>query len=163
MSAMTSTHSSQRGVAIVEFTIVLPLLLLLMLAAAEFGRALYQYDTLTKAVRDGARYYSDSQFLYIGTSKLIDPAAAPAAINLVVYGNSAGAGQPLVPGFTTGMVKVTPPPTPSAPTGDYVTMSATYPFQFLPGNPLAGILSLFGGNGLGNSLAMTASVVMRVI
>lgn len=162
MNAITSPQASQRGLAIVEFTIVLPLLLLLMLAAAEFGRALYQYDTLTKAVRDGARYYSDSQFLYIGTSKKVDLAAAPAATNLVVYGNSTGAGQPLVPGLTTGMVFLIPPPTPPAPTGDYVTVRVNYPFTFLPGNPLAGILSLFGGNGLGN-LTMTASIVMRVI
>ena len=46
----------QRGLAIVEFAIVLPLLLLLSLATTELGRALYQQDTLNKAVRDGARH-----------------------------------------------------------------------------------------------------------
>ena len=39
----------QRGVAIIEFVITLPLLLLLLLATAEIGRALFQYNTLTKA------------------------------------------------------------------------------------------------------------------
>lgn len=46
----------QRGIAMVEFTIVAPLLLLLMFGIAEFGRALYQYNALNKAVRDAARY-----------------------------------------------------------------------------------------------------------
>jgi len=48
----------QRGVAIIEFTIVLPILLVLILAVAEIGRAFLQFNTLTRAVRDSARYVS---------------------------------------------------------------------------------------------------------
>ena len=45
-----------RGLAMVEFVIVAPLLMLLMLTVGEFGRVFFQYNTLTKAVREGARY-----------------------------------------------------------------------------------------------------------
>ena len=52
MQARRWNRGRQRGVAIVEFVLTLPLLMLLLLATAEIGRALFQYNTLTKAVRD---------------------------------------------------------------------------------------------------------------
>ena len=51
-------NAAQRGVAIVEFALILPFLLLLTFITTEFGRAIYQYNTLTKSVRDAARYLS---------------------------------------------------------------------------------------------------------
>ncbi len=131
----------QNGLAIVEFAIVLPLLLLMMLATAEFGRALYQYNTLSKAVRDGARYYvlSDSpEITKVGS--------------LVEFGNESGSGSPLLPGtFKKVDVDLS---------GGYVTVTATYEFAFIPGNPLAGIMGLFGGSP-GDSLELISSVTMR--
>ena len=48
----------QRGLALVEFAIVLPILLIILLMVAEIGRALYQYNTLHKAVGHAARHFS---------------------------------------------------------------------------------------------------------
>ena len=48
----------QKGTAIVEFALVLPFLLLLTFITTEFGRAIWQYNTLAKSVRDAARYLS---------------------------------------------------------------------------------------------------------
>lgn len=45
-----------RGAVLIEFTIIFPILLLLVLGITELGRALYQKNTLTKAVEVGARY-----------------------------------------------------------------------------------------------------------
>lgn len=69
-------NKKQHGVALVEFALVLPLLLLLSFTVTEYGRALYQYNTLTKSVRDAARYLSTQN---PGT-KITE------AKNLVVYG-----------------------------------------------------------------------------
>ncbi len=80
-------YPRQQGLAMVEFAIVLPLLLFLMFAAAEFGRALFQYNTLLKAVRDGARYMAQNAFLGDGTQ--INGDAPTEAMNLVVYGSIA--------------------------------------------------------------------------
>ena len=52
---------SQRGLVVVELAITLPLIVLIMFATAELGRAFYQYTTLTKAVEAGTRYYSSDQ------------------------------------------------------------------------------------------------------
>lgn len=46
---------SERGAAAVEFAILLPLLLMLVLGIIEFGRAYNTQLTLTNAARDGVR------------------------------------------------------------------------------------------------------------
>jgi len=48
----------QQGVAIIELALVLPLLTLLLFGFIEVGRALYQQNTLTKAISIGARFIS---------------------------------------------------------------------------------------------------------
>ena len=87
-------HKLQRGVAIVEFALVLPMLILLMYIVIELGRALMEYNTVAKSVRDAGRYLS----IQLPNTKLTE------AKNLVVYGNTAGTGSPLVTGLSTGLV-----------------------------------------------------------
>jgi hypothetical protein len=82
---------NQQGVALIEFALILPLLLLLTFITTEFGRAIYQYDTLAKSVRNAARYLS------IQTPN--ERASMDMAKNLVVYGNIEGTGQPLALGL----------------------------------------------------------------
>src|SRR5688500_11611226 len=84
----------QHGVALVEFALILPLLLLLTFITTEFGRAMYQYNTLAKSVRDSARYLS----MQTPGTKMTE------ARNLVVYGNTAGTGTPLALGLTMAHV-----------------------------------------------------------
>jgi Flp pilus assembly protein TadG len=83
-----------QGVALVEFALVLPLLLVLSLAATELGRAVYRYNTTAKAVRDAVRYLAVQT---PGTHKA-------EARNLVVYGNTAGTGPLLDDGLTAAKV-----------------------------------------------------------
>ena len=45
----------QRGAAIVEFALVLPLLLLFLAGVIEFGRAFYTWSLMSEAIREGAR------------------------------------------------------------------------------------------------------------
>lgn len=86
--------NKQSGVAIVEFALVLPFMLMLVFMTTELGRAVYQYNTITKSVRDAVRYMSVQT---PGTHTL-------EAQNLVVYGNPAGTGAPLARGLGLGNV-----------------------------------------------------------
>jgi len=118
-------NKRQKGVAIVEFALVLPFLLLLTFITTEFGRAIWQYNTLTKSVRDSARYLS------LQTPG--DPVAIAKAQNLTVYGNLEGTGPPLALGLSTSNV---PNPTwqtaGSAPVINTVTIRITgYTFKSL--------------------------------
>lgn len=55
------SRTGEAGQALVEFTLVLPLLVVLLLAIAQFGIALNHYLVLTDAVRAGARAASVSR------------------------------------------------------------------------------------------------------
>jgi hypothetical protein len=46
----------QRGVAAVEFGLLIIPLTLMLFGLTEYGRAIYQYNTLVKATRDATRY-----------------------------------------------------------------------------------------------------------
>lgn len=88
----------QRGVAAVELGILLLPLTLLTFGVTEFGRAIYQYNTLVKATRDATRFLSGQ-----GAG---DPADVTVAQCLVVYGNRACTGNALVPGLSASMVNI---------------------------------------------------------
>lgn len=85
----------QIGAALVEFAILLPLLVLIAFGITEYGRAVYQYDTLTKSVRSAARLLSQ-----YGPDGSHDAQARC----LAVFGNRTCAGSPLLPGLNTGQV-----------------------------------------------------------
>ena len=89
------------GVQLVELAIVLPVLLMLFGAAAEFGRYFYEYTTLAKASRVAARY------LVTARTDGTDDAAAK---KLVVYGNVAGTGAPIMSGLDVANVQITRTP-----------------------------------------------------
>lgn len=91
-----------RGVAAVELALLIIPLILLFAGVAEFGRALMQYNSLTKAVRDSAR------FLSIQNPANADYPADEARC-LAVFGNRACTGAALVPGLTTAMVIICNP------------------------------------------------------
>jgi len=57
----TSTRSRGRGQALVEFALVIPLFLLMLVALFDLGRAVFAYNTLTNAAREGARIAAVNQ------------------------------------------------------------------------------------------------------
>lgn len=88
----------ERGVQLVEAAIVVPIFLILFGATAEFGRFFYEYTTLSKAAQVGARYLSSAP---------VEAIEDTAAKNLVVYGNTAGSGTPILPGLSPSQVIIT--------------------------------------------------------
>jgi Flp pilus assembly protein TadG len=53
-----SRRERERGANLVEFALVLPLLLLMLVGVADLGRAFTTYIAITNAAREGARYAS---------------------------------------------------------------------------------------------------------
>jgi Flp pilus assembly protein TadG len=90
----------ERGVQLLEIAIVIPILLVLFAAVAEFGRYFHEYTTLAKGSRIGARYLSSKSVTSSTNYQAI-------AKNLIVYGNTAGTGSPILAGLTTDNVSVT--------------------------------------------------------
>src|SRR4026209_1270555 len=66
-----TTREKPRGQAMVEFALVIPVFLLLMVALFDFGRVIWVNDTLATAAREAVRYAivhggADSQTCPVG-------------------------------------------------------------------------------------------------
>jgi len=53
--AYRKNSGRERGTALIEFTLILPLLLLLTVSAVDFGRAFFTKSVVEQAAREGAR------------------------------------------------------------------------------------------------------------
>jgi Flp pilus assembly protein TadG len=115
---------SERGVELVEFALVLPFLLLCCTGVIEIGRALYTYNILAKAARDGARFASADQITWAGA---ISSSTVTNTKNVVVYGNTSGTGPKKIPDMLTSQVSVTP--NTISPSEHYITVGVDYPYS----------------------------------
>ncbi len=86
---------NERGSTLVEFAIGVTVFVTVMFAVLEFGRALWVHNALSDAARRGARY-----------AVLNNAGSADQVKNIVVYGNAAGTGQPMLNNLTTANVNV---------------------------------------------------------
>ena len=146
----------QRGAVLVEMAFVTPILLVLLLATADLTRAFIEHNTVTKAVRNGARYLAANAFQ--GTTGVvnIDATLANETRNLVVYGSINGGVSPVVPGLTLANITVVQ----IAGTDD-IAVSATYALVGLFGPVLH--TNLYTGNTISAARTLRATVTMRAL
>ena len=98
ISLLKRLRRDEQGVQLAELAIVIPIFLMLFGATAEFGRYFYEYSTLAKASRVGARYLSTAAMRADQTV---------AAKNIIVYGNTAGTGTPILNGLAPANISIT--------------------------------------------------------
>ncbi|WP_340123221.1 TadE/TadG family type IV pilus assembly protein [Methylobacter svalbardensis] len=171
-----SIKKFETGAALIEFAIIVPLLLLLVVGISEFGFAFYHLNILNKSVQDGARYFSDSSKARNGDIDMpidTNPATNGTNINntknLVIYGNinipspctsSTMPPCPLMP--TAG--NYTPLPTVTSPDANHIMVTATYNHNLMTNDLLSNLMKLVsGGNSsVGSDIPLTASSVLRV-
>ncbi|GAA0790879.1 TadE/TadG family type IV pilus assembly protein [Marinobacterium sediminicola] len=156
----------QQGLAAVEMTLVLPVLLLLLLATAEIGRMLYQYNTLTKAQRSGARLLAThlnygQQAVLNDCPTLDDPVILlpdnlmARSRNLIVYGSELGGDEPVLPGLETADVSFC-----EVPALNEVQVHVRYDFSPM----LFNSLPTFGlGDPVNIDFTLDSSISMRVL
>ena len=95
MLHIKSCKKNERGSTLVEFAIGITVFATAMFAVLEFGRALWVHNALSDAARRGARY-----------AVLHSSGSAAQVKNIVVYGNEAGTGQPMLNDLTAANVNV---------------------------------------------------------
>ncbi|HEY9403293.1 MAG TPA: TadE/TadG family type IV pilus assembly protein [Pyrinomonadaceae bacterium] len=88
----------ERGAALLEFAIGAMIFVTAMFGVLEIGRMLWVHNSLVDATRRAARY---------AVNQGMSTGAQTGAKNMAVYGNAAGAGQPLVPDLSASQVKIT--------------------------------------------------------
>jgi Flp pilus assembly protein TadG len=137
-------HKNERGSALIEVALTLPLLLLVAAGIFEFGRAYQTQQVLTNAVREGAR-----------VAVLPNQPSGAAETRVSTY---LTAGQ--LPNVGDATISVTPTTISIGGTttpGSRVTVS--YPFSFMVLQPVARLV--VGSSNLGSALTMSASAEMR--
>jgi Flp pilus assembly protein TadG len=148
----------QQGLAMVEFTLVLPVLLLLLLAFGEFGRMLYQYNVLLQASRDADRFVASQAWNSTLGQVALSNTLLTQTKNVAVYGVPANTGTAVVSGLTTGNVDV------AAVGSDHVRVTITYTFcPVIGGGNCGGSIPGFFGNQIALSIPLVATTVMRAL
>lgn len=89
MHTHLTTQPQQRGAVAIELALVSIILMMLMFAALDLGRAMYAYNEIAQSTRAAARY--------LATSVTVGSAETTKARNLVTYGNFLSSGSPLAP------------------------------------------------------------------
>jgi Flp pilus assembly protein TadG len=142
----------------VEFTLVLPVLLLLLLTFGEFGRLLYQYNVLLQASRDADRFVASQAWNSTLGMVALSSTLQTQTKNVAVYGVPANTGTAVVSGLTTANVAV------AAVGTDHVRVTITYTFcPVIGGGNCAGSIPGFFGNQIAMSIPLVATTVMRAL
>lgn len=137
---------SERGAALLELAMTLPLLLLVAVGIFEFGRAYQTWQVVTNAAREGARLAvlpsPDTAAIqtrvrsYMQDGQLADVAAATITVD---------------PNSTISV---------GAANASASVVTVSYPFNFIVLNPVARLV--VGGSTLGQApITITASAAMR--
>jgi len=141
-------------VQLAELAIVLPILVLLFAATAEFGRYFHEYTTLAKAARIGARYLATA---------CVKPVEDVNAKNLVVYGNVAGTGSPVLGGLDPSNITITKRDSTGAVMAAGVPQTVTVDVTNFKFQPLFNLGGLMNNNGLSLNIDLKPSVTMRYL
>lgn len=136
---------NERGTALLETALVLPLVLLVSVSIFEFGRAYQTWQVLTNASREAARI-------------AVLPGTSDSDINTRVQAYLA-AGQ--IPNATSASIGIDRTRTISIGLGTAPStrITVSYPFNFLVLNPVAKLV--VSNSTLGGALTMTAQAEMR--
>jgi Flp pilus assembly protein TadG len=134
---MMKRFKNQRGAALLETAITLPLILLVSVAIFEFGRAYQTWQVLTNAAREGARI-------------AVLPDYTDADVNNTVRNYLTGGRLANASSATIAIVH-------NVPTASRVTVD--YPFQFMVIGPVARLVR--SNSTMGAPLTMQSSALMR--
>jgi Flp pilus assembly protein TadG len=155
----------QHGLAMVEFVVTAPMLLLLLFGTVVFGEFLIDYSTLNDGVRNAARYVAGAASGNTTDGTIITGGAWTTLVsqgqNLAVYGNVNGnvnGTGPLLPGLTVAEITVTPVPADpkTVPSYNEITVTASYPYQSLFGASMPN----FFGDTIATNFTLSISTTM---
>lgn len=149
---MFKLKQNQKGLAAIEMTLILPILLLLFFATAEFSRLLYQYNALNKAVRDASRYIIANPEFSSTNEVVVTEQKKAAAKYLMVYGDFNSTSE-ILPNLdaTTFDINVN---------GEFITVTVSYPWQPIFSSTLPSFVS---DTSFDLSFPLVTSYTMRAL
>jgi Flp pilus assembly protein TadG len=132
-------RKGERGSELIEFALVFPMLLMVVLAIVDFGFLFQRYEVVTNAAREGARV-------------AVLPGYTTSDIQDRVTSYATAGGLPTAPTVSIAATTITA----GSSTWPATTVNVSYSHQYLF---LGGIASWFGGSF--SSVTLTAASTMR--
>jgi len=152
MKNIATQLDKQQGLAAIEFTLILPFLLLLIFASAEFGRLLYHYNALNKTVRDASRYLS-SHVIYGDNNNIAIKDTISADVKNLIKFSQTSNGTSLFPNLGDDDINL-------AINGDFVIITVSYDWQPI----FSQSFTTFGfGNDIDLSFPLVSTYTMRAL
>jgi hypothetical protein len=124
----------------------------MMLATAEVTRLFIDHNTLTKSVRNGVRHLASNALFGSTGTVFLGAGLQSDTRNLVVYGNTAGIGTPVLPGLTPADVTIIDAGS------NNVSVTVSYNISGMLGPVLS---SFHGGTDISLGFTLQASTTMR--
>ncbi len=141
--------TGEKGQALVEFALLVPIFLILMFAIVDFGMGFHSWITVTNSAREGARLGAVS--------------ATADAIEIRVRQTADLINEDVKMTVTVGCGPSSdPPPTDPCPTqaGDSVVVKVDYEYNLI--TPLASLVNFLSGDILGPTLTLSSTAEMRL-
>ena len=160
----------EKGATLVEFVIVLPLLLALVLGISEFSFAFARLDSLNKVTQEGARFFSDPTRAHKDSKIALpldvsntNPSLTATRNLMAIYDTTA------LPNFVTAnncadLSQVGVCFRISTTNIDHIEVISVYQHNFIVGNALSAMVSIMTNSNVtfGPSINLSASASLRV-
>jgi len=130
--------NGEKGQALVEFTLLIPIFLLLLFAIVDFGMGFHAWITVTNSAREGARLGAVSAAQTDIMDRVYQTADLPNESTQMTVTVTNAQGQP----------------------GESVVVKVDYDYDLI--TPLAGIVSFISGNVIGPTLTFSSTAEMRL-
>ena len=135
MTGRGRRRQGQRGQSLVEFAFVLPIIVLVIAAFIEIGRAVFAYNTIANAARQGVRVAAVNQLADTTDCDESRPVEDPYVPHWSIRGCAVAAASPLGITFANVSISYAPPPgttldcSPTLHVGCLATVTVTYNYS----------------------------------
>jgi len=143
--------NGEKGQALVEFTLLVPIFLLLLFAIVDFGMGFYSWITVTNAAREGARLGAVHAPLNVASSPCFGKVSSAVCIEDRVREASSEL-DPTKMNVTVSNATGNP--------GESVVVKVDFDYDLI--TPLAGLVQFMSGDTFGPTLNLSSTADMRL-
>jgi Flp pilus assembly protein TadG len=148
----TARKRGERGQALAEFALLIPIFLILLFAIVDFGMGFHSWITVTNSAREGARLGAVHPPLDVASS----PCFGEASLEQCIEGRVRDTAD--LPDQATKMtVTIT---NAQGDPGESVVVEVDYQYDLI--TPLAGLVQLVSGSTIGPTLNLSSTADMRL-
>jgi Flp pilus assembly protein TadG len=144
--------NGEKGQALAEFALLIPIFLMLMFAIVDFGMGFYSWITVTNSAREGARVGAVHAPLNVASSPCFGKASLQQCIEDRVLETAGLADQ-----ATKMTVTIT---NAQGQSGESVVVKVDYDYDLI--TPLAGLVNFISGDTIGPTLNLSSTADMRL-